>query len=119
MGVSQNYGYPLGVPIVRTIVFWGLYWGPLVLGNYLVEISVFEISPQIDSVNLSIQGLPNVWRANLSPLDPPGLADSITSGFHAAMVACKSCKISSCNSSVPRRQQKDWSNYLLHHAVLN
>ena len=24
----------LGVPIVRTIVFWGLYWGPLILGNY-------------------------------------------------------------------------------------
>ena len=24
----------LGVPIIRTIVFWGLYWGPLVLGNY-------------------------------------------------------------------------------------
>ena len=22
------------VPIIRTIVFWGLYWGPLVLGNY-------------------------------------------------------------------------------------
>ena len=25
MGVAQNWG--LGVPIVRTIVFWGLYWG--------------------------------------------------------------------------------------------
>ena len=24
----------LGVPIIRTIVFWGLYWGPLILGNY-------------------------------------------------------------------------------------
>ena len=24
----------LGVPIRRTIVFWGLYWGPLLLGNY-------------------------------------------------------------------------------------
>ena len=27
-------GTLLGVPIIRTIVFWGLYWGPLVLGNY-------------------------------------------------------------------------------------
>ena len=27
----------LGVPIIRTIVFWGLYWGPLSLGNYHVE----------------------------------------------------------------------------------
>ena len=24
----------LGVPIIRTIVFWGLYWGPLILGTY-------------------------------------------------------------------------------------
>ena len=24
----------LGVPIIRTIVFWGLYWGPPFLGNY-------------------------------------------------------------------------------------
>ena len=23
-----------GIPIIRTIVFWGLYWGPLILGNY-------------------------------------------------------------------------------------
>ena len=24
----------MGVPIIRTMVFWGLYWGPPVLGNY-------------------------------------------------------------------------------------
>ena len=23
----------MGVPIIGTIVFWGLYWGPLILGN--------------------------------------------------------------------------------------
>ena len=28
-------GTILGVPIIRTIVFWGLYWGPLILGNSL------------------------------------------------------------------------------------
>ena len=27
-------GVPFGVPIIRTIVFGGLYWGPLILGNY-------------------------------------------------------------------------------------
>ena len=26
----------LGAPIIRSIKFWGLYWGPLVLGNYHV-----------------------------------------------------------------------------------
>ena len=24
----------LGVPIIRILVYWGLYWGPLILGNY-------------------------------------------------------------------------------------
>ena len=39
----QYGGFPklgvtsLGVPIIRTIVFWGLYWGPLILGNYHME----------------------------------------------------------------------------------
>ena len=31
MGISQNWGTILGVPIIRTIV----YWGPLFLGNYM------------------------------------------------------------------------------------
>ena len=26
----------LGVPIIRIIVLWGLYWGPPILGNYHV-----------------------------------------------------------------------------------
>ena len=25
----------LGVPIIMILVYWGLYWGPPVLGNYL------------------------------------------------------------------------------------
>ena len=37
MGVSQNEGYHFGVQIIRTIMFWGLYWGPLILGNYHIE----------------------------------------------------------------------------------
>ena len=35
---SGTYGgFPklgVGVPIIRTMVFWGLYWVALVLGNY-------------------------------------------------------------------------------------
>ena len=37
MGVSQNEGYYLGVPIIRSVVFWGLYWGPPILGNYQID----------------------------------------------------------------------------------
>ena len=28
----------LGVPIIRTIAFWGLYWGPPTLGNYHISV---------------------------------------------------------------------------------
>ena len=35
-------GTLLGVPIIRTIVFWSLYWGLLILGNYhMVQGSLF------------------------------------------------------------------------------
>ena len=39
---SVKWGFPkirgtlLGVPIIRIIVFWGLYWGPPILGNYQI-----------------------------------------------------------------------------------
>ena len=29
----KTRGTILGVPIIRIIVFWGLYWGPFILGN--------------------------------------------------------------------------------------
>ena len=32
-GFPKIWGTLLGVPIVRTIVYWGLYWGSLILGN--------------------------------------------------------------------------------------
>ena len=36
-------GFPkLGVPVIRAIVFWGLYRGPLVLGNYLVLVPMIQ-----------------------------------------------------------------------------
>ena len=39
MGVPPKIrGTLLGVPITRTIVFGGLYWGPLILGNYQMDI---------------------------------------------------------------------------------
>ena len=35
LGGFPKLGVPsLGVPIIRIIVYWGLYWGPLILGNY-------------------------------------------------------------------------------------
>ena len=31
-------GYLCVVPITRNIIFWGLYWGPIILGNYRIKI---------------------------------------------------------------------------------
>ena len=36
-GFTEVSGTILGVPIVRTIVYWGLYRGPLILGNYHID----------------------------------------------------------------------------------
>ena len=33
-GFPKIRGTLLGVQIIRIIVFWGLYWGHLMLGNY-------------------------------------------------------------------------------------
>ena len=37
-GFPKIRGTLLGVPIIRTIVVWGLYWGPLILGNYYIPL---------------------------------------------------------------------------------
>ena len=34
LGFPKIRGTILGVPIIRTIIFWGLYWGSLIEGNY-------------------------------------------------------------------------------------
>ena len=36
-GFPKTAGTFLGVPISRILVFWGLYWGPPVLGNYHIS----------------------------------------------------------------------------------
>ena len=34
-GSFLKLGVPfVGVPTIRTIVYWGLYWGTLILGDY-------------------------------------------------------------------------------------
>ena len=45
-GVSQNYGYHLGGPIIRIIIFWGVYWGPRspYFGKLPFRVQVFELS---------------------------------------------------------------------------
>ena len=35
-GLSKIRGTFLGVPILRTVVFGALYWGPCILGNFYI-----------------------------------------------------------------------------------
>ena len=37
LGFTKIGGTLLGVPILRTVVFWGLYWGPPILGHYQIS----------------------------------------------------------------------------------
>ena len=37
LGFPEISGTILGVPTLRTIVFWSLYWGSPILGNYHVS----------------------------------------------------------------------------------
>ena len=45
---DSKWGFPrirgtfLKVPIIRIIVYWGLYWGPPILGNYQIH---FQLDP--------------------------------------------------------------------------
>ena len=41
-GFPKLGGTILGVPILRTIVFWGLYWGSLILGKYHIKVGEFN-----------------------------------------------------------------------------
>ena len=37
LGGFRKLGIPFwGVPIIRLKIFWGQYWGPVILGNYLL-----------------------------------------------------------------------------------
>ena len=52
-GFHKIGGTLLGVPILRIIIFWGLYWGPPILGNYhMVESRYVEYI---------------IWNIDLSP----------------------------------------------------
>ena len=43
-GFPNIRGTFLGVPIIRTTVYWGLHWGPPILGNYHLEVCGSELS---------------------------------------------------------------------------
>ena len=43
-GFPKIRGTILRVPIIGIIVYWGLYWGPLILGNYHIVLGLDRIA---------------------------------------------------------------------------
>ena len=41
-GFPKIGGTFLGVPIIRSIVFWGRYWGTLIMGNHHVDPNILR-----------------------------------------------------------------------------
>ena len=54
-GFLMIRGTILGVPIIRIIVYWGLYWGTLILGNYHISIRVLEAKPSTSTKRIPPQ----------------------------------------------------------------
>ena len=55
VGGFLKLGVPfLGVSIIRTIIFWGLNWGPLILGNYQLRKEVNCFGPGLKSEVLAV-----------------------------------------------------------------
>ena len=67
------WGFPkikctcLGVPIIRTRVFWGLHWGLPILGNYRIYSSWYVFGSRFGADNP--EALSDY--ASLYPLIPP------------------------------------------------
>ena len=59
-GFPEIRGTTLGVPIMRTIVFLGLYWGPLNLGNYHIN----QLASPFDLI-IKAQGLRSIGSCRL------------------------------------------------------
>ena len=59
MGGFPKLGYHLGLPIVRIIIFWGLYWDPPILGNYHIFLRGNVEAGMVSSTRavVDIQGL--------------------------------------------------------------
>ena len=67
----------VGVPIIRIIVYWGLYWGPLLLGNYHFLLGEHFETYKLRTLSMS---LPKTDMLRRCPLQIPWIHIVIT-GF--------------------------------------
>ena len=50
LGFPKIGGTILGVPIIRIIIYWGLYWGPPIYGNYRLGSEVLGFGVYLESL---------------------------------------------------------------------
>ena len=79
-GFPTIRGTILGVPLIRARVFGGIYWGPLILGNYHVSLSSF---PGLARVSYSLNFLRGVIQGIILGNNPQALPNIHTSSEEA------------------------------------
>ena len=64
------------VPIIRTIVFWGLYWGPPILGNYHIRLRGLSLRFRISGLGLGSWDIaPNTTENHMENMKKNDLKD--------------------------------------------
>ena len=61
VGVSRNQGTFWRVPVIRSLVCWGLYWDPPIYGKYRVTLDL--------AAGLMLDRAPSLHRAVLATID--------------------------------------------------
>ena len=65
-GLPKIRGSFLGVPIIRTMVFWGLYWGPPILGNSQINFWILDPGPKAQGRRIRVSMLCRILVFRLS-----------------------------------------------------
>ena len=86
-GFPKNRSTILGLPIIRTIVFWGLYWGPLFWGNYHVPQRIEGLGSDavyLQAMLWALEACPLGFRKHLGLRNVgPGQGFGLCVGFEA------------------------------------
>ena len=96
---SQGLGFPKirslsGVPIIRIVVVWALYWVPIICGNYQMEFGrKWDPKPQkfpcIIANILHISLFPKLTKCQICSKAPPSIAHRASSS--TKLTPCWGC----------------------------
>ena len=105
MGFPKIRGTILRVPIIRTIIYWGLYWGRPILGNYHLIKQEFGASSDVSSICSSMFEL---FLRALAASRPPSQPAGANPWFEAAKMDAKDSTLQCLLGLVmPAKQNSD------------